>query len=74
MIDPLGPPECYAICLSSAGLAGVCAADGSVLTAVREAREARAAAVRDLAGGGAVGPGALAGRDAGLRHGRVRRE
>ncbi|MEE1828254.1 CGNR zinc finger domain-containing protein [Streptomyces sp. BE20] len=72
--DLLGEPDGYAIWLSSAGLAGRCAADGAGLAAVREAREALAAAVRDLDGGGAVGPVALAGLDAVLRHGRVRRE
>ncbi|WP_327679118.1 CGNR zinc finger domain-containing protein [Kitasatospora sp. NBC_00458] len=67
-------PDGYAIWLSSAGLAGRCAADAAGRAAAREAREALAAAVRDLDERGGVGVAALAGLDAVLGHGRVRRE
>ncbi len=72
--DLLAQPDGFAIWLSTAGLADRCPADGPGLAALREAREAVAAAVRELDEGGVPGPGALAGLDAVLRHGRVRRE
>ncbi|MFB7472479.1 CGNR zinc finger domain-containing protein [Kitasatospora sp. NPDC056184] len=72
--DLLAAPDGHGIWLSSAGLAGRCAADEAGLTALREAREALAAAVRELDAGRLPGAPALAGLDAVLRHGRVRRE
>ncbi|MFF2657561.1 CGNR zinc finger domain-containing protein [Kitasatospora sp. NPDC058032] len=72
--DLFAAPEGHAIWLSSAGLAGRCAADPAGLAALLEAREALAAAVRELDAGRLPGAGQLAGLDAVLRHGRVRRE
>ncbi|MFD4903615.1 CGNR zinc finger domain-containing protein [Kitasatospora purpeofusca] len=72
--DLLAQPDGFAIWLSTAGLADRCPADGPGLAALREAREAVGAAVRELDEGGVPGVGALAGLDAVLRHGRVRRE
>ncbi|KJY38355.1 MULTISPECIES: CGNR zinc finger domain-containing protein [unclassified Streptomyces] len=72
--DLLAEPDGHAIWLSTAGLADRCPADGPGLDALREAREAVRTAVRELDAGGLPGAGALAGLDAVLRHGRVRRE
>ncbi|MFC5667075.1 CGNR zinc finger domain-containing protein [Kitasatospora misakiensis] len=71
--DLLAEPDGHGIWLSSAGLADRCPADRAALEALLEAREALAAAVRELDAGGPPGAGALAGLDAVLRHGRVRR-
>ncbi|MFE7191167.1 CGNR zinc finger domain-containing protein [Kitasatospora sp. NPDC057541] len=72
--DLFAAPGGHAIWLSSAGLAGRCAADPAGLAALLEAREALAAAVRELDAGRLPGAVELAGLDVVLRHGRVRRE
>ncbi|MFB6892849.1 CGNR zinc finger domain-containing protein [Kitasatospora sp. NPDC056327] len=72
--DLLAGPDGLAIWLSSSGLTGRCPDDGAALAALLEAREALAAAVRALDAGREPGPAELAGLDAVLRHGRVRRE
>ncbi|WP_406201182.1 CGNR zinc finger domain-containing protein [Kitasatospora sp. NBC_01560] len=72
--DLLDEPDGYGIWLSSAGLAGRCGPQDSARAAVREAREALAAAVRDLDAHGAPGPAAAAALNEVLRHGRLRRE
>ncbi|MFG3051100.1 CGNR zinc finger domain-containing protein [Kitasatospora sp. NPDC048239] len=71
--DLLTDREGHLIWLSSAGLADRCGEGGSGLPELREAREALAAAVLDLDERGEPGGAALAGLDAVLRHGRVRR-
>ncbi|WP_395295120.1 CGNR zinc finger domain-containing protein [Kitasatospora hibisci] len=72
--DLLAQPDGHAVWLSSAGLAGRCRADDAGLAALREAREALAAAVGDLDRDGAIGAAAVAGLNGVLEHGRLRRE
>ncbi|MGW6915527.1 CGNR zinc finger domain-containing protein [Kitasatospora sp. NPDC054939] len=72
--DLLADPGGYAVWLSSAGLADRCPADAAGLAAVRQAREAVAAAVRELAEQPGPGEAVRAGLDEVLRHGRIRRE
>ncbi|MEV6975790.1 CGNR zinc finger domain-containing protein [Kitasatospora sp. NPDC093806] len=72
--DLLDRPDGFAIWLSSAGLAERCRAEEAGLAAVREARTALAAAVRDLDEHGAIGAAAAAGLNEVLKRGRLRRE
>ncbi|MFE2728678.1 CGNR zinc finger domain-containing protein [Kitasatospora sp. NPDC059327] len=72
--DLLDEPGGFGIWLSSAGLADRCEAGADGLAALRTARDALAAAVRDLDGPGAVGAPATEALNAVLRHGRLRRE
>ncbi|MFI6847179.1 CGNR zinc finger domain-containing protein [Kitasatospora sp. NPDC050467] len=72
--DLLAGPEGLGIWLASAGLAARCPAGDAGLAALREAREALAAVVRDLDEHGAPGAEAVAGLNEVLRHGRLRRE
>ncbi|MFD9593313.1 CGNR zinc finger domain-containing protein [Kitasatospora sp. NPDC059973] len=72
--DLLDRPDGFGIWLSSAGLADRCQADDAGLVALRQAREALAAAVRDLDARGEVTAPAAVGLNEVLRHGRLRRE